>query len=170
MKPLPDPSLPLTNSKRERYCIERAAGRTLAESYATANGKELNDKTNLTLRVSGKRWADMPAIAARIEHIRRAARARDAKIAAEMAEDLPSDFSKETILALFLEVSQTLRDAYVVAQNSAVSPTKIEQLRKCWRDHTARLARYEEETGAELPNEMDGGIAALNARLRRIAQ
>lgn len=164
-----DPCLPLTNSKRERFCQERAIGRTLAESYAAATGKDLTDKNNVACRVSGHRWESMPETTARIEYIRRTARERENRLAADMAEDLPSDFSKETILALFLEVSQTLRDAYVVAQNSSVSPTKIEQLRKAWRDHTARLAKYEEESGAEIPQEMDD-IAAHNARLRRIAQ
>ncbi|WP_175545296.1 hypothetical protein [Thalassovita taeanensis] len=111
-------------------------------------------------KISGHKLSKKPAIMARVEHLRRTERERQNRIADQLADDAAS-YSRADVLKLFGEVSDTLHAAYVIGQNSAISPLRLEQLRRVWSDHTGRLAKYEEEHDIA-PDAPDGLAERLN--------
>lgn len=161
-KPLPDPSQPLTNPRWESFAQYSSKGLTLADSYlkSTPPGKKVPTSKD-GAKISGHKLSKKPAVAARVEWLRKTERERQNRIADQLADDATS-YSRADVLKLFGEVSDTLHAAYVIGQNSAISPLRLEQLRRTWSENTGRLARYEEEHEIA-PDAPDGLAERLNA-------
>lgn len=165
--PLPDPSLPLKNPRWESFSQHLSRGLTLQESYlkSTPPGKTVPSSKD-GAKISGHKLSKKPAVAARVEFLRKTERERQNRIADQLADDAES-YTKADVLKLFGEVSDTLHRAYIVGQNSAVSPLRLEQLRRTWAEHTGRLSKYQEEHEIT-PDAPDGLAERLNAAVGKV--
>lgn len=137
----------LRNPKHEKFAAARAANRTLADSYAEATGKRSTAKNNLACRVSGKRWADRPDIAARIAYLREAARQTQIEEQADI--ELPDVIDRNVILEILLETTKALEDA-----NDALLKTDLPEVRRrqfyaVLSSHLARQSKLI-QSGAEV--------------------
>ena len=164
---LPDPALPLKNPRWEAFAQHSAKGMTLADSYlkSTPPGKTVPSSKE-GAKISGHKLSKKPAVMARVEWLRRAERKRQNRIADQLADDATS-YSRADVLKLFGEVSDTLHAAYVIGQHSAISPLRLEQLRRVWSDHTGRLAKYQEDHEIK-PDAPHGLAERLNAVVGRV--
>jgi hypothetical protein len=165
--PLPDPALPLTNERWESFAQHWSKGLTLADAYlkSTPPGKTV-PVSKEGAKISGHKLSKKPIISARVDFLRKTERERQNRIADQLADDAAS-YSRADVLKLFGEVSDTLHAAYVIGQNSAISPLRLEQLRRVWSDHTGRLAKYEE--GHEIkPDALDRLAERLNTAVGKV--
>ncbi|UWQ17078.1 hypothetical protein [Jannaschia sp. M317] len=166
-KAQPDPSQPLANPRWENFALHSSKGLTLADAYlkSTPPGKTVPTSKE-GAKISGHKLSKKRAVAARVEWLRQTERERQNRIAGQLADDADS-YSRADVLKLFGEVSDTLHAAYVIGQNSAISPLRLEQLRRVWSDHTGRLAKYEEDHEIK-PDAPDGLAERLNATVGKI--
>ncbi len=159
---LPDPALPLKNPRWESFAQHWSKGLTLSDAYlkSTPPGKTV-PASKEGAKISGHKLSKKEAVIQRVEWLRKTERERQNRIADQLADDAAS-YSRADVLRLFGEVSDTLHTAFVIGQNSAISPLRLEQLRRVWSDHTGRLAKYEEEQDVK-PDAPDGLAERLNA-------
>ena len=165
--PLPDPSALLPNPRWENFAQHFSKGLTLADSYikSTPPGKTV-PTSNDGAKISGFKLSKKPAIAARVEFLRKTERERQNRIEDQLGDDAAS-YSRADVLRLFGEVSDTLHSAYVIGKTSGISPLRLEQLRRVWSDHTGRLAKYEEDHDIK-PDTPDGRAERLNMAVGKV--
>lgn len=166
-KPLPDPSLPLQNPRWESFAQHSSKGLTLTDSYlnSTPPGKTVPTSKE-GAKISGFKLSKKEAVVARVEFLRKAEREKQNRIADQLADDTES-YTKSDVLKLFGEVSDTLHRAYIVGQNSAVSPLRLEQLRRTWAEHTGRWSKYQQDHQIT-PDAPNGLAERLNATVARV--
>lgn len=147
VKELPNPALALKKERHEALAQNLAKGMQLAEAYINAsNGVGTPDSA----KVSAHRIKSTPIFQQRLNFLLEQARQRENIALQSQVEVLPENFGKDDIATLFVEVLQTLEDCYQVAQNSAVPPIRLEQLRATMSSHGARMNSLAEE-GGEVP-------------------
>ena len=163
----PDPALPLKNERWEHFAQHWSKGLTLADAYlkSTPPGKTV-PVSKEGAKISGHKLSKKPIISARVEWLRKTERERQNRIADQLADDAES-YTKADVLKLFGEVSDTLHRAYIVGQNSAISPLRLEQLRRTWAEHTGRLSKYQEEHEIT-PDAPDGLAERLNKAVGKV--
>lgn len=160
-----DPALPLKNNRWEVFCRNIAKGMNNGAAYLAAvpvNKTHSGDMNSA--KVSGHKLRQKEIIESRIDWLIADERARQRAI--ENAENaIPETFTRDDILRLFVEVSDTLHTAYVTAQNSSVPPIRLQQMRSVFADHTARLAKLEESELIPFSNDDDTSemISRLNS-------
>ncbi len=78
-------------------------------------------------------------------------------------------YTKADVLKLFGEVSDSLHRAYIVGKASAVSPLRLEQLRRVWSDNTGRLSKYQEEHDIkpDAPDDLADKLNEITGRVCR---
>lgn len=148
--PLPDPARKLRKRTYEAFAKARAAGRTLADSYADAFGKPSTARNNNTLKVSGKRLNDRPEVAARIQFLIEEQRARRETECAEL--DPPKNLGRSDILEIVLETTRTLESAYEALLKTGLPEIRRRQFYATLSSHLARQSKML-ETGAELTDD-----------------
>lgn len=160
-----DPAFPLPNERWEKFCQGVASGMTNGAAYLAAVPVDKVHSGDMNAaKVSGHNLRKRkPVIEKRINWLIADERRRQRAIE-NAGADIPETFTRDDILRLFNEVSETLHEAYVIAQNSSVPPLRLQQLRSVFADHTARLAKIEEsETIPDTRNmDLDSLIARLN--------
>lgn len=164
--PLPDPALPLKNERWEHFAQNVAKGMNNGAAYLAAvpvNKTHSGDMNSA--KVSGHRLRQKPAVQARLDWLVADERRRQRAIE-NAAQTVPDTFTRDDILRLFVEVSDTLQEAYATAQNSSVPPIRLQQLRSVYADHTARLAKLTE--CEVIPDDDLGEARELVRRLNEI--
>lgn len=163
---LPDPSLPLKNGRWEAFAHNVSRGMHNGAAYLAAVPVDKTHSGDMnSAKVSGHRLRQKPVVQARIDWLVADERRRQRAIESA-GQDIPETFTRDDILRLFVEVSDTLQEAYVAAQNSSVPAIRLQQLRSVYADHTARLAKLTEYE--VIPDDDHGETRELVRRLNEI--
>ena len=152
-----DGTMPLTEKRAEKFAQARAKGVSQAEAYkATIPFGTAHSGDNASLRVSGHRLEKRPDVASRIAFLRKQARSG--------AGDTNKPLTKSEVVAISLEVSQTLESTYKAALSSSVSPQALERLKAVLAAHLARQGKLDDET-TPLSDDTDVEISTMMNRI-----
>lgn len=139
-----DGSQRLRNPRHERYCEGRSRGLSQADAWAQTFRKDQRIPSNDSNRVSGCRTEQRPEVAARIKHLLKARRAKNAP------DDIPEAFDHAALVALSLEITEALESALKVAQKSSIPSAQLTRLKTVLSAHLARQGKMLDQ-GATTP-------------------
>ncbi|MGH1412118.1 MAG: hypothetical protein ACRBB0_01400 [Pelagimonas sp.] len=158
--------MPLKNERWEHFAKNVAKGMNNGAAYIAAVPVNKTHSGDMNAaKVSGHRLRRKDVVQARIGWLVANERRRQRAIE-NASQAVPDTFTRDDILRLFVEVSDTLQEAYVTAQNSSVPPIRLQQLRSVYADHTARLAKLTEYE--DIPDNDHGQSNELIRRLNEI--
>lgn len=161
-----DPAFPLPNERWEAFAKGVASGMNNGPAYLAAVPVDKVHSGDMnSAKVSGHTLRKKKVVEDRINWLIADERRRQRAIE-NAGADIPETFTRDDILRLFNEVSETLHEAYVIAQNSSVPPLRLQQLRSVFADHTARLAKIEETES--IPDARNGELDKLIERLNTL--
>lgn len=149
-----DPSVPLTNVRRERFANFAASGMTYMDSYL-ASGDPKDATPTAGRKTNASKMANRPEVAARIEWLRE----QNAKLAA------PVDaLNKAAIADLMEECTNSLMQAARSATTAGFEST-ARSLRKTITVHAGRSVRTSARVGPIESKTPDVDTEAMAARL-----
>lgn len=146
-KPLPDPSRRLRKETYEKFAQARAASKILSHAWAEATGVNATAKNDLALRVSGKRVADRPEVAARIAFLIEDKKRRKAD--ETDAIDVPDVIDRTAILEICLEVTRALESCHAKLLDSNIPEIRVRQFYSILASHLSRQQKLI-STGVEI--------------------
>lgn len=152
-KPMPPPSAVLKNERWEIYAQARSRGRSQADAWSETfpNGASIPD--NASLRVGGHRCENRKSVALRIKNLTQKRREAEYRDAAET----PEVFDHATIVALSLEISETLENAMEAAEQSSLSSLRLSQLKSVLSGHLGRQGKLAEQSNTPLATDTAPG-------------
>lgn len=159
-----DPSRKLRKDTYEKFAQARAASKILSHAWAEATGVNATAKNDLSLRVSGKRIADRPEVAARIEYLIQEKKRRKSDMTD--AIEVPSVIDRNVILEICLEVTRALESCHAKLLDSGIPEIRVRQFYSILASHLSRQQKLI-STGAEILEDTSPRDAAA-ARFNRI--
>jgi len=157
-----DPSKPLLKDRQEKFAVGMSQSKTLGQAYLDAIPAHVHHSGDINAaKVSGHRWMKIEAMKNRVDWLIADENRRKQMVADQLADDKQA-YSKGDVGRLFIEVSDALREAFSVGQNSSTPPAELEKIRRVWSEHEARVAKIVQDRPALSNEEAKTDNAELN--------
>mgnify|MGYP005841936939 CR=1 FL=1 len=136
-------SIPLKNTRHERFAQQRALGVNPSESWASTFPSDAKIPNRNSLKVTACVVGKRPDVSARINYLLKEKRVAEARLAAEIPTF--DRITKRQLIDLTLEITEILEVALEKASTSSIAPTTLARLKSVLSAHLARQGRLSEE-------------------------